>query len=144
MSRYVAFLLFGILGFAPLMYPVLLKRVRLHSVFGWMIASAVIGLVFRPAYLLFFSPDRRVDEAFFWRDVPVEEMISPAAVFTLSTFALSVTYVFTQGGSTTVPLSWGQRVEGQEQVRFVATVVALVGLIASFQFVQSTGGFSVL
>ena len=141
MSRYVFFALIGLLVYLPLLFPVVFGRVRLHSLYGWMIASATIGLVVRPTYLLFFSRDRTFDEGFFWRDVPTEAFFLPAAYVALGSSVLAAAYLSSVGGDSSIP-SVFRHVESPSRMRLVATVLSLVGIVAAVSFVQDTGGFN--
>ena len=142
MSRYLFFVVVGLGVYAPLVFPMLLGRIKLHSLYGWMLVSASLGLVGRPTYLLLFSDDRSFDESLFWRDVPLGEFLLPAAFLGLANLCLVGAYIVSVAKS---PNRAGgvRRQEHYGAMQFVSFLVALVGILGAVLFVQATGGFDI-
>lgn len=140
--RYVSICLIGALIFSGFMIPVVARRVRLHSTYGWMLASAFFGLLFRPLYLLLFSSDRRSQENLFWRDIPTEQFMWPAVV--LATAALVFAFAYLAGISHSTQLPRLERLEGAEAALMsAASLLGWVGIFAAVLYVRETGGFDV-
>lgn len=139
MTRYALFPLLGFLIYLPLLFPVIFGKVRLHSLYGWMLASATIGLVVRPTYLFLFSRDRRFDENFFWRDIPAEDFLLPAAYAAVCSLALVVGYMSSKGQKDTTRVT---ALEARSNMTILTTAVSLIGILAAISFVQDTGGFN--
>ena len=138
---YLAFAGVGAFAFGILLLPLLVRRIRLHSVYGWMLVSAFVGLLVRPTFLLIFSPDRAEQESFFWLDVSLEEFIWPVTVLWLGCLLFAGSYAV--GNSTRAEFRRLNRLQGDTNALALAgSIVALVGILAAVSFVQSTGGFS--
>ena len=137
--RYVQFVALGALVLSAFSLPVLAKRVRIHSVFGWMLASAFFGLFFRPLYMLGFNSDRRAQEEMFWRDVPIEDFYLPATFLALAALIYSLSYLSGLGGSARLK-TLEKLVGGEKQLASAAGLLSVAGLAAAVMYVQATGG----
>lgn len=137
--RSLSFIAMGMLVAFPIVLTFARYR-RLSSAWGWLTASALLGLVLKPVYAATrLSPGDA--EALFWRDVDLTSAWLAAGLATVGTTLLTVGYRSALGTSRPDYAPSESVTSGSALVRGACTTFAALGPAALYRYVSITGGF---